>query len=128
MKDSQVVLKLRRMYSKDEVVALLNNRIKELELENGILKSERDESKDLLTTANNTIQTLQGEFLTASDRKMLRKQYSQDDYVDNLKRQISSLERRLKESEKNMFRYRDIVISKKLLSNAKNMQGVEQTT
>jgi homoserine kinase len=116
------------MYSKDEVVALLNNRIKELELENGILKSERDESKDLLTTANNTIQTLQGEFLTASDRKMLRKQYSQDDYVDNLKRQISSLERRLKESEKNMFRYRDIVISKKLLSNAKNMQGVEQTT
>lgn len=46
MKDREILLKLRREYSRDEVVALLNKRIKDLELENGILKSERDECID----------------------------------------------------------------------------------
>lgn len=35
-----VLIKLRRQYSKDEVVAALSKKISELEIENGTLKSE----------------------------------------------------------------------------------------
>ncbi len=41
--ETEVLLHLKREYSKDETVALLNKKIKELEYENGILKSEKAE-------------------------------------------------------------------------------------
>lgn len=39
-----VVLKLKRKYSKDELVASLNKKLSDAETEVGILKSERDEA------------------------------------------------------------------------------------
>lgn len=41
--ETEVLLHLKREYSKDETVALLNKKIKELEYENGVLKSEKAE-------------------------------------------------------------------------------------
>jgi hypothetical protein len=46
MKDETLLLKLKRQYSKDEVVKLLSEQIKELQIENGILKSEIAELQD----------------------------------------------------------------------------------
>ena len=43
------LIKLRRHYSKDETVKALNKRMAELEFNNGVLKSELDESNYLLS-------------------------------------------------------------------------------
>lgn len=48
----RLLLKLKRQYSKDETVALLTKKLKEAELENGILKSELSELNDLLIEKN----------------------------------------------------------------------------
>lgn len=44
--DREILLKLKRQYSKDETVSMLANNLKEVETECGILRSERDELAD----------------------------------------------------------------------------------
>jgi len=43
--EKEILLRLKRKYSKDEEIGLLVNQLKKLEFENGVLKSELAESK-----------------------------------------------------------------------------------
>jgi len=46
MEDRDILLKIKRDFTHDEAVQLLNKRIAELEFELGVVKSERDEAKE----------------------------------------------------------------------------------
>lgn len=48
----RVLIKLKRRYSENEVIAALNKKLSELEIELGMIKSERDEARYLLKKQN----------------------------------------------------------------------------
>ena len=82
MKDSKyidnVILKLKRRYSKDELVSSMTKKQSQLELENGILTSEKDE-----------LQYKINKILKLDDNVKAR--FCQTQYVRNLKVEIKSL-------------------------------------
>jgi len=48
MEDNDILLKLKRLYSKDETVALLTKELRAAQIENGKLRSEIAEAKHIL--------------------------------------------------------------------------------
>ena len=79
-----VLLTLRRQYSKDEYVAALLKRQSEVETELGITKSERDEFKYTL----DKVLKLDPE---------VKSRFCMSQYVQNLKKEIKTLKDKVKE-------------------------------
>jgi len=107
MKDREVLLRYVRMYSKDETVLWLKQELKKAETEIGIVRSERDEAIEKLSVCEAFKFALSEQVTTAEERKLLRKQYTQDLYVSNLKEEISKLRRQRKMLKIDVDRWRN---------------------
>lgn len=62
----RVLIKLKRRYSQNEVIAALNKKLSEVEIELGVVKSERDEARYLLKKENRKFKC---EHCRATDRR-----------------------------------------------------------
>lgn len=78
MEDNEILIRLKRRYSKDELVASMIKTQSQLRVENGVLKSERDE----LCYKINKILKLDND---------VKSRFCQIQYVKNMKNEIKSL-------------------------------------
>ena len=81
--EDNVLIRLKRQYSKDEALAAIIKKQKELEKENGILTSERDELNDKLTKV-------------LSWDNDTKSRYCQLRYIQNIRKQLKSLKEQVR--------------------------------
>lgn len=98
MFDREVLLSLKRRYSKDETVALLNKRLAEVEFENGILKSELAELKHELHSAKESV-IIEG--------TKTKKMWLKDDLIVQYEYQLKAANKKVKEYQKKLNEWRD---------------------
>lgn len=90
--EDNILLKLKREYSKDEKIAFVLKKCSDLQIENGILKSEISELKDTLAKKIKP----SGEVLQQLKEKGWHKEFLHDEYIIELKRTIATLEEKCK--------------------------------
>lgn len=86
----RVVLKLRREYGKDELVAFLNKQMKEKDFELGVLKSEVDHLESVINGDSDKLEAIR----KAKDEAMKDELYSfQKEENKRLKKEVKSLKK-----------------------------------
>lgn len=98
MEDEWILLKIRRQFSKDESVAALLKIVSELEMDIGVLKSEKDELRYLFNKAKHVVIT--EEFKT-------KKAWAKDELVTLLTEQLKSKQANNTKINKSMVDWRN---------------------
>lgn len=98
MFEDQILLKIKRKYSKDESFALVLKKLSEAQIENGILKSELSELKEEVTKMRNSHK---------QEGMRTRKVWLKDDLFAELKTTLARLEQKEKILQTQANEWRD---------------------
>ena len=88
--EDNVLLRIKRDYSKDEAVAVINKKLKEAEFRNGVLLSEIAELKDEIEYLKNPTQEI----------KKTRKQWLKDDVIKKMNEEKLELQEKLRQKNR----------------------------
>jgi len=98
MSEEEVLLRLRRKYSKDEIVALISKRLSEVEFENGELKSEVEELKHEANVIKNAVVT---------EGTKTKKLWLKDELIEQYEQRLKVEKKKKDYLEKKVSEWRD---------------------
>ena len=98
MQDEEILLRIKREWTKDEAVAIVLKELSESKKANGILQSDLDEMTYNFESLKNDI----------NSKRLTKKQwYTQDETMKDLTRKIAELENVIRAKNKDIDHYRN---------------------